>query len=97
MVLKMFLQQVTDRQMSIHDLNWKLIDKHVADNLHLNHDYVKQLRKNRFEDVDIMISGCSANVESPHKKDELDDDDDDDYEEEGGSTKQDFHMLNSND
>jgi hypothetical protein len=31
-----------------------------------------------------MISGCSGNVESPNKKDELDDDDDN--EEEGGST-----------
>jgi hypothetical protein len=86
MVLKMFLQQVTDGQMNIHDVNWTLIDKYVTENLHLNRGYVTQLRKNWFEDGDIMIAGCSGNVESPNKKDELDDDDDD--EEEGRSTKQ---------
>jgi hypothetical protein len=86
MVLKMFLQQVTDGHMIIHDLNWTLIEKYVAENLHLDHGYVRQLRKNWFEDGDIMISECSGNVDSPDKMDELDDDDDDD--EEGGSTKQ---------
>jgi hypothetical protein len=86
MVLKMFLQQVTDGHMNIHDLNWTLIDKYVAENLHLQRGYVGQLRKNWFEDGDIIISGCSGNVESATKEDELDDDDDD--EEEGGSTKQ---------
>jgi hypothetical protein len=86
MVLKMFLQLVTDGYMNIHDLNWTLIDKYVVENLHLQRGYVGQLPKNWFEDGDIMISGCSGNVESPTKEDELDDDDDN--EEEGGSTKQ---------
>jgi hypothetical protein len=68
MVLKMFLQQVTDGHMNIQDLNWTMIDNYVAENLHLQRGYVGQLRKNWFEDGDIMISGCSGTLKVRPKR-----------------------------
>jgi transposase len=73
MLLSIEIDTVKLGNLSVHDISWTKLEKLVAKNMHVNHDYVKQLRTSLFEDGDIIDFGWSGNVDSPQKDDDNND------------------------
>ena len=100
MILKMQIKMAKAKEMDVHTISWTQIEMFIAQNLNLNKNYVRILRKNLLTDGEIATFGSSGNTDSPNNKDdeadydsECDDDDNNTIESKMMINKQQFQDM----